>query len=595
MTFEIGLLIGLVVIALILFSLDWISADVVSLGLLVALTLTGLLPADRTFAGFGSDTVLTIFGLLIMTAALQRTGVMDLVGRAIFRYTGQNTNRLLFLILVGAAFTSSFMSNTAATAFFVPIVMGTAARARISPARLLLPLAFAAILASSMTLISTSTNLVVSGLLAQHGMQPMGVFELTPVGLPIAVVGIVYVAFIGRRLLPDRAQPTELTEQFGVRPYLSEILILPSSILVGKTLAESSLGRDLDLSVLQVIRGTETIDLPQGTTRVETGDVLLVEGRREEILKIKDTSGIELKADVKLSDPNLQREDTALAEVILLPGSPLIGRTLKGARFRERFGLQVLGLNREGKNVVRKISRVSLRMGDVLLVQGHQQRLARLDEDRTVRILNAAPEQRLSRRRALLAAGIFAGALLLGTVELVSLPVAVLLGAIAIFVTRCITPEEAYCEVEWKVIVLIGSMLGLGVAMQSTGTAKYLAGMVAGVGSHVGPMALLGGFFLLTVLLTQPMSNQAAAVVVFPIAVQTALHLGLNPRPFAMMVAIAASCSYLTPLEPACVMVYGPGRYRFMDFFRVGAPLTVIIFVIALVMVPWIWPLRGGG
>jgi di/tricarboxylate transporter len=295
---------------------------------------------------------------------------------------------------------------------------------------------------------------------------------------------------------------------------------------------------------------------------------------------------------VKLSDPNLQTEDSALVEVILLPRSPLIGRTLKKARFRERYGLHVLALNRHGKNVLRKISLVVLRMGDVLLVQGAKPRISDLEDDRTFRILGAVEESRLDRRKSLLAIGIFVGALLLGVFKVVSLPIAVLLGAFGVFISKLITPEDAYREVDWRTIILIACMLSLGAAMEATGAAKYLAGLVVNWVGDAGPVWLLSGFFILAVLLTQPMSNQAAVAVVLPIAIQTAVQLQLNPRTFAMIVAVAASCSYLTPLEPSCLMVYGPGRYRFADFLKVGSLLTVLIFIVAILLVPRVWPLK---
>lgn len=585
------LLLGILAVALVLFVFGWMPADAVALGVLLALILAGVIPIDRAFAGFGSETVIMILGLLIMTAALLRTGVVDQAGRLILRKAGDNSDRLILFVMIGAAGLSAFISNTAATAFFLPVAMGVAARARVSPSKILMPLAFASILSSSVTLVSTSTNIVVSGLMTGYGMPPMRMFELAPVGVPIAVAGLVYMLLVGRRLIPSRAPTGDLAEEFGLRPYLTEALVLPDSRLVGKTLAESGLGRDLDLTVLAVVREKTRYLAPRAHMKLAGGDVLLVEGRRDEILKIKDTAGIEIKADAKLSDPDLQTEDTRLAEVILLPRSPLIGRTLKGIGFRERYGLQVLAINRHGESIRRKISQVRLKMGDVLFVQGHRSNIAALDEDDTIRTLGAVDGGRPHLRRAPVAIAIFIGALAAGTAGLLSFPVAVLMGAVLAFLTRCLTPEEAYREVDWTVLILIGSMLAVGAAMEHTGTAKFLAGRIVDLARGAGPVALLSGFFALTVLLTQPMSNQAAAVVVLPVAVQTALQLSLNPRTFAMMVAVAASTSYLTPLEPSCLMVYGPGRYRFADFLKVGGLLTVIIYLVSIVLVPRIWPL----
>jgi di/tricarboxylate transporter len=588
---QIGLLLFIVAAALVLFSLERVSTDVVALGTLLALILTGLVPANQAFAGFGSDVVIMILGLLILTAALLRTGVVEMSGRALLRLTGEDSHRVLVVITVAVALLSAFISNTAATAFFLPITVGIAARARVSLSKLLMPLAFSSIVTSSVTLVSTSTNIVISGLMTRYQMAPMGMFELSPVGVPIAVVGLVYMLFLGRRLIPDRGNPKDLAEEFGLTQYLSEVLILPDSKLIGKTLAESGLGRDLDLTVLRIVRGESHI-APRAHIRLEAGDVLLVEGQREGILKIKDTSGIDIKADAQLSDPNVEDEDLKLVEVILLPGSRLIGRTLKSYRFRERYGLQVLAINRHRETIHDKMSEVRLRMGDVLLVQGRRSNIVALADDNAFRILGPVEEKRPNIQRARIAVAIFAGALAAATFNLLDLPVAVLLGAVLAFLTGCITPEEAYREVEWKALILIGSMLGVGSAMDHTGAARFLASQIVTQLGQADPVWMLTGFFVFTVLLTQPMSNQAAAVVVLPVAIQTAMQLGLNPRTFAMMIAVAASCSYLTPLEPSCLMVYGPGRYRFVDFLKVGSLLTVLIYIVAILLVPLVWPLR---
>ncbi len=593
MTFQIALLLGLIAVTLVFFSMDWVSSDIVALGLLLTLMLTGLLAPKEAFAGFGSDTVLMTLGLLILTSALTKTGGVQLVGQAIHRRVKGGPNVLVLTLMITVAAMSCLVSNTATAAFFVPVVVGLAAKLRTSSSLLLMPIAFASILSSSVLLISTSTNLMVSGLMTRSGLAPLGMFELTPVGVPIVVVGVAYMYFIGRRLIPDRGTPEGLVERFGMRSYLTEVLILPHSELVGKTLAESGLGRDLDFTVVRVVRNKDEHLMPRERMVLQAGDVLLMEGAREEVLKVKDTAGIEIRADVVLSDPNLRNEDTALVEALVVPGSPLAGRTLRASRFRDRYGIQVLGLNRHGKNLLNKLSRIALRVGDVLLLQGHKANFSGIEYDRALSILGPVPEERPDRAKALRAFGIFVGALLLAIVGWVPLPVAVLLGAFFTFATRCVTPEAAYREVEWRLIILIACMLGLGAAMETTGTAQYLASVLVKAVEGWNPIVLLGGFFLLTTLLTQPMSNQAAAAVVLPIAVQTATQLGLDPRPFAIMIALAASCSFLTPLEPACLLVYGPGRYRFLDFLKVGAPLVVVIFGLSLWLVPWLWPLRG--
>jgi di/tricarboxylate transporter len=580
-------------VSLALFWRDRVPADVVALGVLLSLVLTRVLPANEAFAGFASDTVLTILGLLLLTSSLQRTGVVDWVGDLMVRRLGGRTAWVPIALMLTTFTLSALINNTAATAFILPVAIGLARRSRLNPSRVLLPVAFASILASSVTLIATSTNLVVSGLMVQKGMAPIRFFELTPVGLAIGVCGIVYMVVVGVRLLPERSEPANREEAFGLRPYLTEVVVLEGSPLAGKTLAEAGLGRELDLNVLSVLRGARRL-MASPELALEEGDLLVVEGDRDNVLKIKDRAGIDIKADAHLADTTVSPQEPQLAEALLLPASPLIGSTLKDQRFRERYNLQVLAIHRHGETLHRKLSEVRLTIGDVLLLQGPPASLGIAEQDLVFRVLGSVQRERPNRERAPHAIVIFALALAAGASGLLPLPVAVLLGALLAFVAGCVAPDQAYRDVEWRILILIASMLALGKAMDSSGTAGYLAGLIVQGTDGFGGRWLLGGFFILTVFLTQPMSNQAAAAVVFPVAVETALRSGLDPRPFAIALAVAASCSFLTPLEPSCMMVYGPGRYRFADFLRVGSILTLIILALAVWLIPVFWPLGAG-
>lgn len=595
MTFEIGLLLFIIASAILLFSIEIIQADVVALGVLLSLILTGLLTPELAFMGFGSETVLMLLGLFILTAALLNTGVMDRAGRIIFHYTGDNPNRLLAIVMGAATSLSAFISNTASAAFFVPIVIGLAEKTRISASKLLLPMAFASIFASSITLISTTTNVVISGLMTQSGLPPLGMFELAPIGVPIVVVGMIYMLTLGRILMPNRDEDAGASiGDIGGRLYFTEMVILPESPLVGTTLENSKLNEDFDVKVLRIVRHGHTYIIPHAGRILEADDILLIEGQRDDILQMKESDGIEIKDDIKLSDPQLQNENVQLVEVILLPGSPLIGRSLRQYRFRERYGLQVLAIYRSGETMRRELNQTRLKVGDILLVQSPRAKssnLTALVESNTFQFLGSVDSEPLALERAPIAIITFIGVLVAATFNLLSLPVAVLLGALIVFLTRCTTPEKAYREVHWRALILIGCMLAVGQAMEETGTAEYLASQIVGLLGDMHPAWLLSGFFALAVLLTQPMSNQAAAIVVVPIAIQTALQIDLNPRTFAVMIAVAASTSYLTPLEPACLMVYGPGNYRFVDFLKVGTPLTLLIFLVAIFLVPFFWPL----
>ncbi len=590
MTLEIVLCLTILGVAIGLFAWDRIPADVVALGVMLALAVLGLLTPAQAFAGFASDTVLMILGLLIMTAGLGQTGVVDFAGRKLIGLIGRNDSYMLPAIMISVAFLSAFISNTAATAFFIPIVLGFAAKSGVSPSKYLLPLAFASIVTSSVTLISTSTNLVVSDLMTRQQMAPMGMFELAPVGIPIAVLGLFYMWFVGVRLMPERAKaPT--ADDVGERDYHAELVVLPGSALIGKPVAETRLGEDSGLGIVKIVRDGGPVAGSPDDAILNAGDDLRVTGKRADVLKVKEIAGVEIRADAHHADDDTATEAQTVVEGTLLPNSPLIGATLKSAEFKDRYGLQVLAINRGGSAIPQKLSRVALRLGDVLLLQGKPENVKALEQGNLFSIFGGVDHTRLNVERAPLAAAIFAFALAVATFKVAPLAVAVLSGAFLMLVSRCISPEEAYRQVEWKVLILIGALFSLGTAMDTTGTGRFLAQQLIAVAGDQPPWVMLSCFFALTLALTQPMSNQAAAIVVVPIAIATAQAMELNPRTFAMMVAVAASCSYLTPLEPSCLMVYGPGRYRFSDFFKVGLPLTVLIYAVAILMVPIIWPL----
>jgi di/tricarboxylate transporter len=395
---------------------------------------------------------------------------------------------------------------------------------------------------------------------------------------------------IGVRLIPQR-DDQKAEEKIGERKYQADVVVAEDGPLVGKSLKAANITTDTGLTVVKLVRGEDTIRGEKlADIELEAGDELFIEGLRADLLKIKDVKGLAFKADVHLPDPDEDKEQTTIVEGVLLPRSPLIGQSLRSLGFKERYGLQVLAIHRAGR-VPSSISSARLRMGDVLLLQGTAENVKALERGNLFNIFGSVEEERLNVSRAPLAAFIFAAAIAAVTFKLASLPVAMLTGAFMMLLTRCLSPEEAYRQVEWKVLILIGALLSLGAAMEVSGAGKFLAQQLIGVIGADSRYALLSCFFLLTVALTQPMSNQAAALVVFPIAMQTGIQLGVDPRPFGMMVAVAASCSYLTPLEPSCLMVYGPGKYQFFDSFKVGMPLTVLIYAISIVLVPWVWPL----
>jgi di/tricarboxylate transporter len=600
MTQEIATVIILLFVALVLFGLERIPIDIVTILLVIAMVLTGTLTAPEAFAGFGNDIIITIAGLFVLTGGLVKTGVVDAVGRRLHRISGGSEFRLTVLIMLTAAACASVMKNTTTTAMFVPVVIGIAARARVQPSKLLMPLAFGAILGGTCTLIGTSTNLAVSGAMTRYSaalgrpLEPFSMFELTPVGIVIVAVGMLYMLLAGLRLLPNRGNAESLADQYHIREYMSEVVVLDSSPLVGRTLAEANLSEQMDLLVVGILRGRQGRVAPKPDETVQAGDLLLVQGRVEDILRVKTEAGIEIKADFKLRDDDLEPKGVELFEAMVLRGSSLVGRTLKGTRFRERYGLTTLAINRHGVALLSKLSTVSLRFGDVLLLQGPRANVESLVSEGHLLLLEDVSEQRgraEKRKWALLAFAVF---ILISIFHPFGIPlsVAVLLGVLILLASRAVRTSELYQMIDFRLIVLIAGMISFGAAMEKTGADKYLAGLVVQLLGAYGGAAVMSGFVLLTVALTQPMSNQAAALVVLPVALQSAAQLGLNPRTFAVAITYAASCSFLTPLEPACVLIYTPGRYRFFDFVRVGSILTLLVLAVVILLVPWRWPLN---
>src|SRR5687768_12150294 len=397
MTTPIATVLVLLLVALVLFATEKIPIDVVTILLVIGLILTGTLNVSEAFAGFGNDIVITIAGLFVLTGGLVKTGVVDLVGRRLHRIAGGNEFKLTTLIMFTAAGCASVMKNTTTTAMFVPVVLGIAQRARVQPSKLLMPLAFGAILGGTCTLIGTSTNLAVSGALSRLGeseelagrfgvdtalLRPFTMFELTPVGIAIVAVGMLYMLVVGLRLLPARGGDEEsLMEQYQIREYISEVIVRPESPLVGRTLAEANLSEILDLTVIGIIRGDTGRIAPRGEERVEAEDLLLVQGRMEDILRVKREAGIEIRPDFELRERHLEAGDVELYEVLVLRGSDLNGRSLRSLKFRERYDLTVLAINRHGMALLTKLSNVTLRFGDVLLVQGRKECVERLTTD----------------------------------------------------------------------------------------------------------------------------------------------------------------------------------------------------------------------
>ncbi len=585
---RIALVLGLLLVAVVLFAMERVTVDIVTFSILLPLLLVGILTPEQAFKGFSSEAVISLAAIFVISGALTSTGVLDLLGSRITKFGGGNQLKVLVMLMLITCAVSAFMNNTTVTAMFLAATVVLARRSKLSPSKLLMPLAFASIMGGTCTLIGTSTNIAVNNYLKEHHLQGVGMWEVFPAGLAICVVGILYMAFIGKRLLPDGGEDN-LAASYSIREYLSEIVVMPGSPLIGQRSFESDLSI-LEFRIIKIIRGTESL-FPSSRVVIEEGDTLLVEGKVENLMKVKRIEGIEIKADKDHSDLLLKGANYRIVEVLVTMQSDVAGRTLREVDFRSKYGLVVLAIYRHGHSFVESIGDISLRVGDVLLVQGQDEYVNNAREKFGLSILDEVKPTLYHPRRGLYTVGIFMLAIIASSFEWLPVSVAFLLAAVCTIFARGITAEKAYEFVDWRLIVLIGGMTAFGQAMTTTKTADFLADAVLRTAGDLGPWWVMAGFFVLTILLTQPMSNAAAALVVLPVALKAAERMGANEHSFAMAIMLAASISFITPFEPSCLLVYAPGKYRFRDFVKVGSGLTLVLAVVMLILIPILWPL----
>jgi di/tricarboxylate transporter len=585
---EIALVLGLLVVAVVLFATEKVPVDVITVGLLLVLTSLGILTPTEAFSGYGSDFIIMLASIFVVGAAMQKAGVLELIGHRLFSLTQNRMKSLPAILMTAVSLTSAFMNNTTVTAMFVAPVVGLARKLRISPSKLLMPVAFASILGGTCTVIGTSTNVAVNAYLAKNGYEPFGMFDFAPIGLVLCLIGVLFLATFGMRLLPDY-QEVDMLQDLQQQQYFTEIMVRENSSLVGRKIRQTVISR-IGLRVLNIIRGKQNF-IADADTVVHAKDVLLVEGSLKELLKVKDANGIDILADAKVAD-DLVSEDIQIAEVLVLPTNDFVGMSVKEAEFKRRFGLAVIAINREGQTLSEKIGATEIKPGDRLLLQGPAETIRfRQSFSDFVVLQEHSYKPGPGSRNAWLSGGFFIGAILIGSLNLIPLSVAFMLAAFLCVVFKCLKPEEAYEKIEWNLLVLIGGMSSFGVALQKTGAAEFLADHINSWFGGMGAVAVLGAYVLLTILLTQPMSNAAAALVVLPVALESAQALGANPISFALGVMLGASVSLITPFEPSCILVYGPGRYKIADFFKVGILVTLLLFVAIMVLVPWFYPL----
>lgn len=587
--------------AVYLFVTERYPADLVAIMVLGALVVIGLfgrfaswiqaekwITAEEGIAGFSNPATITVAAMFVLSAGLQKTGAVTSLGRLLVRL-GKAPGLLLLVTMAGVGLVSAFINNTAAVAVFLPLLLAVCARSKVSPSKLLIPLSYASQFGGVCTLIGTSTNLLVSTISERAGHGAFSMFEFGRLGLVMTGAGILYMLLVGRWLLPAR-RGVELTEAYQLGEYITELRVLPGSRLVGSTVMASKFGQAQNAVVLEILRPNRMVFAPLHET-ILADDVLLVRGRVRDLMDLKAGWKLEIEPQFKLKDHALLGKDLRLVEALVAPRSQLIGRTLAEMEFRRRYNAIALAIQGCEQTIREKLSQVRLRFGDALLLLGPKEEIGRLRADPDFLVLEEVEEPSLRRSKVPMALAIIAAVVGLAALNIMPILVSAILGCVALVVSRCITLEEAYAAIDWKVIFMLAGVLPLGLAIEKSGAAQFLAQHVLAFVGQFGPLPALAVLYLVTATLTEFMSNSATAVLLAPVALSTAATLGVEAKPFLMAVCYAASTSFATPVGyQTNAMVYHPGGYKFADFMRVGIPLNLVFWALSVYYIPKFWP-----
>lgn len=590
MTFEIAVVLILLVVAIILFATEKIPVDLVAIFVMVTLILTRVVSPEEGISGFSNVATITVGAMFVLSAGLYKTGGLNFIGSWMASMGRKSYWLGLIVMMVGIGIISAFINNTAAVAILMPIVIGVARDTNISPSKMLMPLSFASIFGGVCTLIGTSTNILVNSIALDHGLPALGMFEFASFGVVILVTGTLYMMIAGNRLIPARRSTGDLTQSYGMGDYLTEIILLPNAASVGKAVKDSALVHDLDVDILDATRGGKSLWLTPDTI-LHANDLLLVRGNVEQIGRLQKKEGVVFKSKQRLLDSDLDTKDATLVEAVIAPNSMLEGKSLKEVNFRNVFGATTLAIRHRGEVMHEKLGRTPLHSGDVLLIDVLRHRMNELKNNSAFIVVSEVGLPEFRRKKILPAILIVCGVVLAAALGVVPIVTAAITGCILLVLTRCISLEEAYNAIEWRIIFLLAGVLALGIALEKSGGAHILADyLVSGVGA-LGPRAILSILFFMTMLLTNLMSNNATAVLLAPIAIDMANSLQVDSRPFLMAVAFAASLSFMSPVGyQTNTLIYAPGQYRFSDFIRVGTPLSLLFWILGTFLIPYFWP-----
>lgn len=598
MSFGILFVLGLLALAMVLFATEWVSFDVTALLILCALVLSGVLSVEEGLSGFSNEATLTIAAMFVLAEGIRRTGALDRVGRWFCRLAERQPHHGLALMMLVVGVISAFINNTAAIAIFIPVALQVARSLEMSASKILMPLSFASMFGGVCTLLGTSTNILVSSIAEERGEPAFGMFEFAPLGLILAAAGFLYLFLVGIRWIPARRDDADFTQGFEMQRYITDVKLHPESRHVGDSLEESSFGEDLDLDVLHVFRKgaePEAGEEPQSEGRqavLQPGDILRIRGSAVEIDKLARRGDVVLRPAHEWHDRDLSHSGSTLVEAVIAPDSPLEGQAVRDVDLDARFGAVVLALRHRGEIQQEDLGTLQLSGGDSLLLALDADRVPDVERDPSFVLVSEVGLPELRRERMPVALLILAAVVGTAAAGLVPIVVSAVTGGLLMVLSGCVNSEEAYQSINWKVILLLAGVLPLGTAMDRTGAAQMVAdGVISGLGPW-GPTAVLSGFFLLSMLLTNVISNQATAALLAPIAFQTAATLDVSPRPFLLAVTFAASLSFMTPVGyQTNTLVYGPGQYRFADFLKVGTPLNLLLWILATLLLPLFWEL----
>jgi di/tricarboxylate transporter len=563
--------------------------DVVAMLALIAVVLTGLVPFDEAFDGFAHPAVITVAAVLVLSRALQNAGIVDVIVRLLAPLRGRDT------VQIGAqagliAVLSGFMNNVGALALMLPVALRNAYRDGYPPAISLMPLAFASLLGGMVTLIGTPPNLIIATFRAREVGEPFGMFDFAPVGGAVALAGLVYIVFFGWRLLPaDRRGASD--DALDIGDYIAELRVEKDGKAWDKSLADIEAMGEGEVRIAGLVRGKKRRMVPPPTERVQARDVLIVEGEPDAIKDLIDAAGLELLDSEGLDTDRLRSEDIEVVEAIIKPGSRLAGKTPASARLRRSHGINLLAVARHGKRIQQRLRDTRLQVGDVLLLQGPADTLNDSLTEFGCLPLADRPLQIVRARRLLSTGGIFGLAIALTMTGLVPVHVAFATAATAVVVAGIVRPGEIYDSIDWPVIVLLGAMIPVGAALETTGAAGLVADAIASVGRDLAPMWTVALLLIATMFLSDAINNNATAVLMAPIGIGIAHGLEASPDPFLMAIAVGASCAFLTPIgHQSNTLVMAPGGYRFGDYWRMGLPLEAIIVIVAVPMILLVWP-----